>query len=57
MTTNDLDNFDEVLEYAQDFKREFHSRDDVDNFNQAVIRLRDAVDNINCIDSFDLKEE
>lgn len=42
----------EVLEYADDLKREFNDKNDVDAFNQAVMRLCSAVQNLSCIDSF-----
>jgi len=43
----------EVLEYAADFKREIEAKDDVNALNQAIMRLRDATQNLTCIDSFD----
>jgi len=55
-----MDEFDinEVLEYANDLKREYADKEDVDNFNQAVMRLKDAVQNLTVIDSFDeIREE
>ena len=44
---------DEVIEYAKDLERELSSKDDVDSFNQAIMRLADAVSNIHVVDSFD----
>jgi cell fate (sporulation/competence/biofilm development) regulator YlbF (YheA/YmcA/DUF963 family) len=50
-----MDNYDieEVLEYAEDLKRELKSKDDIEAFNQAVMRLSDVVQKLNCIDSFE----
>lgn len=47
----------EVLEFVDDFKREIEAKDDVNALNQAIMRLRDSVQNLNCIDSFDDLEQ
>jgi len=44
---------EQVIELAEDFKREFKNKDDIDEFNQAVMRLADAVSNLHVVDSFD----
>ena len=46
----------EVFEYANDLKREYESKDDVENYNQAIMRLRTAVEQLSCIDSFEEME-
>jgi len=43
----------EVFEYADDLKRAYESKDDVEEFNQAVMRLRDVAQNLSVIDSFE----
>ena len=44
---------DEVLEYAEDLKREWRKRDDVHEFNQAVMRLSDAALQLSTVNDFD----
>ena len=47
----------EVLEYAEDLKNAYAHKDDIEEFNQAVMRLADSVQNIHVIDDFnELKE-
>ena len=50
-----MDNYDinEVLEYAEDLKKEFRNKDDIEAFNQAIARLADAIQNLHCVDSFE----
>lgn len=47
----------EVIEYANDLKREFSSKDDIDEFNQAIMRLSDAAADLHIIESFDEIDE
>lgn len=50
-----MDEYDinEVLEYASDLKREFSSKEDLTEFNQAIMRLAEAVQKLHVVDSFD----
>ena len=49
MTEYDID---EVLEYAEDLRAQNTSKDNIDEFNQAIMRLADAVQNIHVVDCF-----
>ena len=50
-----MDKYDieEVLDYAKDLKREFVSKNDIDEFNQAIMRLASAVRQLHVVESFD----
>jgi hypothetical protein len=51
-------NINDVLECADALKIEYRTKDDVEAFNQAVMRLRDAAQHLTIIDSFDdIKEQ
>ena len=43
----------EVISEFYDFEREWRAKDDVDSFNQAIMRLRKNVEDLCVIDSFD----
>ncbi len=43
---------EEVIEYSNDLKRAWRDKDDTDEFNQAVMRLCDAVQQLSVIDDF-----
>lgn len=43
----------EVLEYAEDLKKELRSKSDIDEFNQSIMRLSDAISKLHVIDNFE----